>query len=628
MKRVTLKPDKIVQELDKNLAIFGLIASLILILWLVLTGGRYIEVGAMLFLSCATYLAIRKHLFIRAISSLQDLSQNRSTYLFLNLLFFLLFFYSTISVVLRPELYSRPLGYFISTAFMVAILAIEILFLPKGKAYTSLILVKIMLIALSLRWIPQFIFPGLIGVDPWAHQMFATKILEAGTIPGGYPYSELPVMHLIIDATSLITGLDYKFATMLSISMLQFVGLVFVFLLGRFIFNSKVGLLAALLLGIAGYWINLGVGVHPTTIGLVLVALSIYMILKAKKGKSFILSFLSLLVMGVLILTHTITALCLAILLFSFWLGYEAYKRLYRQKFDSPVTLYLSILFTVGMFTWWTYASGHISTIKELIEWGFRIERWQVAESYIQYMQTVPYFEYILSNLGFLLFFTFSIIGSFYLLAKRFGNRHSFALVLGGLVLVTIAFSSLALELTGFLSHRWWFNAYLIIAIPAAIGFLLVCTYFKSKFSMALVLGVLIFMISFFSITAPEANFDNRIYTQNTAARSAFTESELCAMNTISNLWDGRVGVASSSADYYFDYNRDMVAKEIVPSLNTKDFTDCTNMIVIIRDEVVNNYFSFSGGGIKLDYDPREVLEEQGFDHIYESGSASAFFKP
>ncbi|MBA7642409.1 hypothetical protein ES703_50102 [subsurface metagenome] len=628
MEMPTSKRYKFTGDLDRNLAILGLIFSSILILSLVLTVGSYIEVGVLLFLACAAYLSMRRHLFTRDILSLRDLTAKRSTYLILNLIFYILFFYSVISVVLRPELYSRPLEYFVSTAIMTTILAIEILFLPKRKYYTASVLMKIMLIALSLRWIPQFIFPGLIGIDPWAHQMFATKILEAGTIPGGYPYSELPVMHLIIDATALVTGLNYKFATMLSISMLQVVGLIFVFLLGRFVFNSKIGLLAALLLGIAGLWIALGVGVHPTTIGLVLVALSIYMILKAREEKSFILSFLSLLVMGVLILTHTITALCLAVLLFSFWLGYEAYKRLYRQKFYSPVTLYLSILFTVGMFTWWTYASGQLSTIKEIIEWGFRIERWQVAESSTQYMQTVPYFEILLSKLGFFLFFTFSIIGSFYLLAKRFGNKHSFALALGGLVLVVIAFFSLALELSGFLPHRWWLNAYLIMAIPAAVGFFLVCTCFKSKLSMALVLGVLIFMISFFSITAPEANFDNRIYTQNTAARSAFTESELCAMNTISNLWDGRVGVASSSAYYYFDFNRDMVVEETASNLYSRDFTDCTNMIVIIRDEVVNNYFSFSGGGMKLDYDPREVLEEQGFDHLYDNGSVSAFLKP
>ena len=283
MKIITIKREKVTENLDKNLAILGLVACSILILWLVLVVGKYVEAGVTAFLACATYLIIRKRLLLLGSSSLQALALNRPAYLILNIAFLALFTYSLLSVDLRPELYSRPLGYFIATAIMATILAVEILFLPRGKAYESFVLVKIMLIALSLRWMPQFIFPGLIGVDPWGHQMFTAQILEAGSIPGGYPYSNLPVMHLIIVATSLITDLSYKFATMLSISLLHVVGLIFVFLLGRFVFDSKVGLLAALLLGVAAYWINLGMGIHPTTLALVLVAMLIYMIFKARQ---------------------------------------------------------------------------------------------------------------------------------------------------------------------------------------------------------------------------------------------------------------------------------------------------------------------------------------------------------
>jgi hypothetical protein len=230
--------------------------------------------------------------------------------------------------------------------------------------------------------------------------MFTAQILETGSIPGGYPYSNLPVMHLIIVTTSLITDLSYKFATMLSISLPHVVGLVFAFLLGRFVFDSKVGLLAALLLGVAAYWINLGMGIHPTTLALVLVAMLIYMIFKARQERSIISTCLYLLVMGVLILTHTVTALCMAILLFSFWFGFELYKKMYRDRFDVPVTLWLAILFTVAMLSWWTYVSGHITAVAELIKYGFRIERWALAEP----MVGVSFSERLLYMLGFLLF--------------------------------------------------------------------------------------------------------------------------------------------------------------------------------------------------------------------------------
>jgi hypothetical protein len=629
MKIVTLKRDKVVENLDRNLAILGLIASLILILSLVLAAGTYIElmeVGVLLFLACASYLAIRKRLLRLGISSLHDLHTKQSTYLILNLLFFILFFYSIISIILRADAYSRPLGYFVSTALMATILAIEILFLPKGKAYTSFLLVKILLIALSLRWIPQLVFPGLIGIDPWFHQTFTTEIVEAGTIPGGYIESKVPMMHLIIGATLLITDLDYEFAAMFSISLLQVIGLIFVFLLGRFIFNSKVGLLAALLLGVAEWWINLGMAIHPTALAFVLVALLIYMILKAKEIRSITLTSLSLLIMGVLILTHTITVFAMAILLFSFWLGFEIYKKMYRDRFDVPVSVWLSILFAVGMLTWWIYACGWASIVAEFAQGALSLERGAPPEAYTDYSRA-PLSEFLLYMFGFILLFAFSAVGLFYMLAKRFVNRHSFALVVGGLVLLAMIPVDFArdMSLSAFFAHRWFWNTHLIMAIPAAIGFLAVCGWFRSKFSSGLVLAILIFIISFFSITAPQANFDNRIYTQNTAARYAFTESELSAMNTISNIEERRVGVAATSEQYYFIHSRNVSVQTIEPALLSKDFTDHTDMIVMIRDEIVNNYFTFSGGGMKLDYDPREILEEQGFDRVYDCRSTSAF---
>jgi len=141
------------------------------------------------------------------------------------------------------------------------------------------------------------------------------------------------------------------------------------------------------------------------------------------------------------------------------------------------------------------------------------------------------------------------------------------------------------------------------------------------------VLATLILVLSLFSIAAAGANFDNRIYTKNTAARYAFIESELSAMDTISRISDGKVGVATPAARFYLEFNRNVPVKEIAANLSTRDFSNCTGMIVMIRDEVVKNYFDFTGGGMKLDYDPRETLKEQGFSHIYDCGSVSAFWK-
>jgi hypothetical protein len=162
--------DRLVGSLDIFLAVAGLLISTLATLWLYAVIHKYVEVGITLIIACLSYLIIRKYLLPEGASSLLHLPQNRTFYLAINLLFFVLFFYSILVVILRPDTYSRPLTYFIVATLMAAVLAVEILYLPEKKGYSSIILLKIGLVAISLLWIPQVIFPGLTGVDVWWHQ--------------------------------------------------------------------------------------------------------------------------------------------------------------------------------------------------------------------------------------------------------------------------------------------------------------------------------------------------------------------------------------------------------------------------------------------------------------------------
>ena len=101
---------------------------------------------------------------------------------------------------------------------MAAIIAMEIFFF-RGRWNSAIIMAKIMLLTLSLWWVPQLLFPSLIGIDPYAHERFTMQIAELAHVsPAMGQYEKMPIMHLIICITSLITGLGYKFSAMFSIS--------------------------------------------------------------------------------------------------------------------------------------------------------------------------------------------------------------------------------------------------------------------------------------------------------------------------------------------------------------------------------------------------------------------------
>jgi hypothetical protein len=544
----------------------------------------------------------------------------------LNILFFLFLFISALLIILRPNLYDRPTGYFIAITLLTVILSVEILFLPQNEIYRIFVLFKIIIFSFGLICVPQFIYQELIGVDPWYHQMVVASIIKNGVIPAGTNYSLTPIFQLLITNISLLTHLNYMFATIASMFMFTVIALGFIFLIGRSLFNSKVGLLGALLLGTGVQWMAYGTGPIPQNLGLILISILIYLVL-VKKQVNLIYTYLTMVVMLVLILSHALSASCLAIILFCFLEGFLLYGILNLKKVGLALILYFFLFFTVAMFGWWIYFSNQSSILKQLIQSDFHISAWKTSDAYAQYMLTVPYSEYFLDLLGFLVFIAFSIVGSFYMLSKKFGSKETFALVIGGLSILLISFITLPLGLTGFLAQRWWYYAYLVLAIPAAIGVFSICRCFSSKIIRTIVMSVLIFILAFFSFTSPEVNYDNRIYNKNTGDRYALTKSEISDFGAIADIWDGTVGVVSAPDYYFFSYNQHMNVKDISSNLFNQDFSGLNNVLVIIDNEILTDIPDVAGGLYRLNYDPRSALERDGFICIYQGADTSAYLK-
>jgi len=452
-------------NLDSILALAGAIFSLILIVYLQIHFGRpiYVITGILVFLACMTYLVLKHRHKLSPISSILDLQAKPSILLLSDIVFFVLFIYSLWSFAFRPEPYVRPLGYFISIALMSAILAAKILFLPSKNSPIPFTLFQIILIALSLRWSVLFLFPTIVGMDPWYHQAVTLDMLDKGDAGG--VYGGLPVMHLAIGATSLITALNYKMATMFSITLLQVVGdVLFIFLIGRLIFNAKIGMLAALLLGVANWHILFGYWTIPNTLGATFVVIILYLLFKFHRDRVTVVIPLCVLVMAALLLTHAIAALWMAILLLTFWLGFVVYKKLFRERLTTLPLLAVALIFIIAMFGWWTLGTGDMGTLAMLTGRGFEpsvgltyapgtappevippevippevippeVAPGEVTPPAWETLSGAP-FELLFNSLGMLLFFAVSFIGCFYMLSRRFGNPYAFFIAIAGVLI-------------------------------------------------------------------------------------------------------------------------------------------------------------------------------------------------
>lgn len=617
-----LKDSPLLRDLDKTLAVVGVIFSIILIIYLGREIGRviYLLTGVLALISCLLWLVIRKrHTFEF------NLSESRTLTTVWAILFFGFYTLSVLSVHLRPELYERPALYFILTALMTGIIACEIF--TSSRRYTPFILIQILLLGVSIAWSQLLVFPSLLGVDPWYHSALTDRIIDEGFIPEGYSYSKLPLFHLMIATTSFLTGLLYKFAAMVSVSLGQIIcNAVFIFLIANYLFkNQRVGLLAALMVVIANHHINMSYWSIPNAFAAVFIPTALYLLFFKLRNRSRLPSaFLCMVVLATIVLTHTVTAMCMAILLFVAWGALVIYWA-YHPRADNHVSLIAPIGFTIAMFAWWTYASGSVGTLADLINWGFSVDYFTSNPEEIRgYATAIPPGEQLFNNLGMFLFFAFSFIGIFYMISRR-GGSSSFAMAWVGMAPLAIGFFSL-ISGHSVIEHRWWYFAQILLSIPLAVAIYIVGTWESGKplrlygfiFGFVVILSILMIM-------SPPANVDNLSLSPNSHIRYSLTDAELGLISTLTDRSAGPIKTDEYLAgSQKFQYPQ---VSAFCQQVYSSDYLSLSDHIIVIREVTVGRPFKLFSGLYKLDYDLNVKLDGLGFSRIYDSNSGSGYLK-
>jgi len=613
-----LKKSLLIRDLDKKFAFIGLILSLVLIiLYFKNNHINYLLIGVLFLISCIVWLGIRQdHNF------LFNNPQSKNSTILYAICFFCLYIVSILSVSFRDEYYSRPLIYFVLISVMASIIASEIIYC--NKKHFTLIFSQIVLLGINVSWSQLFLFPSVLGVDPWYHSFLTNLIILKGFIPEGHSYSSLPLFHLIITETSLFSNLPYKFAAMLTVSLGMIIcNAFFVYLIAESLFkNYRIGLLAALSVIIANNHIFMTYWSIPNGFAAIFILIAIFFFLfKNKYRFPFSLTLLYLILFITIIFTHTITALCLSILLFVIWLIFFIYRE-YQKNPANHVPLIVPISFTIAMFAWWTYASGSIRTLVELLKWGFNIDFFiKTPPELLDYSISVNLNEQIINNIGMYLFFAISFIGIFYMISSQ-GNIKSYIIAWLGITPLSIGFFSL---ITGHsvIEQRWWFFAQLFLSIPLAVAIYIIITWkTKRNYYSNILVFMFIFFLSFFSVISPAANSDN-FFAPNSHMRYSLSESELTTAQTILNKSDDHI-----KTDSYFAYSQKWEYPRFstfCQELYSNNFHSLKNQIILVREVIVNKPFLFFSSIYKLDYNLNVKLEEWRFSLIYNSKSVKGY---
>jgi hypothetical protein len=621
------------QNFDRNMAVMGILVALGLIGYLSLNYTSrfvYILTGILALISCVLWLILRPK------ASLQKVYfKSETAFTSLGVIYFALLGGIISVYYLRTDVYVRPLLFFVLVAATAGVVAIEVLFCNLNRNQHYFVLTQTIILCLAIVWSELFLYPGLVGIDPWAHQRFTSFIIQTGVIPTGLSYSRLPVMHLEIGSTMLLTGLPYKYATMLSVGLIEVIcGILFVFLLGRFLFNIKVGLLASLLLGIGNSFIGMAFWTTPTSIAAIFVLVVLFLCFKFIMFSTGTRVFLTVFFMIVLIFAHTVTSMALTLILIVGFLIGSLFNSTYYKSRLIPLTLNLAGFFAVGMFAWWTYVSGHILKFADFIYWGFTMDLFLRSPKEVStYIAAAPQGELLFNQIGMFLFFMLSFIGCFYMISRRYGNMLTFNYVLAGLTPLAIGFFS---YISGFylLPERWWYYSMILLAIPLAVALILLANTLKTTRKKAAFLFIFITSLAFLLIMSSTANMDNNTFAKNTGVRMSLTQSEIDAAayfanattntTTIGSDYDYFSNPSSSIMVNYFHMNFSHV-KSIDYHILHKNYTNATT-IVVIRQTIITNVFRAYGSPYRITYNPRTLLEQQGYSRIYDSTTVTGYY--
>jgi len=620
------------KDFDKLLAIVALILSALGFLVLIVFSSNISSIIIVGFLvaSFIAYLYFRPKIQFQKGLLVHSIDITDAGIITINLCFILILFLSILLIVYRPEPYTRPIAFFVLSSILAGLLALEIISSENKLITTYSLLIKIIILGILLRWISLIIFPGPVWFDPWYHENIVSQILSSSHIPetGLQSYEKLPIYHLLISSIILFTGLNFKAAFLIFICPIEVIlQVLLIFMIGNKLFlGNKISLFASLLLIVSDYNIENGIIEYPNGFAIIFILAIVYIILKSQITTSARWIMINIIIMLMVILTHTLAAMAIAIMILSFWFGSYLYNNIFQKNKKRDVASFsLLLLFSIAMFSWWMYASGHYILLVKVITWAFQADKYfpENPIKELKYLASIPINEVVYDKMGFTIYFFFSSIGCLFLMSKySYSKINGFVYALGSIVLAIIGFLGTVFNLL-FIPNRWIFMSQTMLSIPAAIGISIIIRI--DKYKRALITSIIVIM-TFFMITDSIANFDTPILSPKIMVRASLYLSEIQSIDTIL-AYDNNTIASDQLAIAYISNKKDIKTQLINDSLDKQEFISLLGSTIIIRKTIIDSPFYAYGTIWKLYFDPRDILINEDMNCVYDSGSTIAFIK-
>lgn len=526
--------------------------------------------------------------------------------------------------------YYLSLEYFIIIFLISGVILSQTLLIKDLETFKEkIIFLEIIFMSIIVSSVFLFLFPSPYGNDAPYHVEFINNSINAGFLIGQGQYQNYPVFHLLFIYIVELCKIDNFKIVQFILLVVQSSFLLFGFMLTKKIFNSKIALIAILILSFAPYISQPKYFYFPGSFTAILFLLSLYLVFYSKNiSPSY--SLLILISFLAIIFAHPMTPVILIVALVLLLL---------TSKFQSnkeKVSLTAILLILTITVSWWMKPSGieakdlftySVISIQNAIE---TVDFTAVGRATLSPL--INQWTVISADLGFILLIMLSIIGSLYLLGnyanypQKYKNKpNSIYLAIITLIFILIPYS-LTIVYPQSLPNRWFPFIEIFASIFAGLGIYVIFNNIKeNKWKFGSIIGVscLIFLL----VSNPVINPNSQLYSSELSVRTALTTSEIDSSNFISQY--SNISVVKGNSKYIAFINPELKAKNYIDPGNSTTFN---KGIIILRNYDIEKGFTiplFGSKGKLLDiiYPDKNFTDFISYSNeIYTNGNLKMYF--
>ncbi len=618
---------RIAKDIDIIAGIIGIFLGIFIIYLYYAINLRQRDIGFVILAASLIYLLFRNKFKTTVFTPLKNDHREK---LLLNIIFFIVF--SVTLLLYRMQLYRRPLSYFVLVSLLAGIIAIEILYFRKEDRI-SVILLKIFLLSVNIRAGIYYNFPTIMGADAFWHAQIIEQITNIGFIPPveiSKSYFQYPIFHIFVSICQIINQIDIKDALFYSIGLNSIISTFFLYYIVKKLAGPHVGLLATLLVNISDSIIDTGItNIIPASLVLGYFLLVLYLLFNEEH--KFINKSLLLFITFLSIITHQLSTFVFFISVTSIYVGKIAYKIIYKLKENIIINLSYLLLFAVALQSYWMNTDAYkgqsffdyvVGPLVKVLGSKTELGGEEVVTSAVNYNTSAN----VLFHLGYLILLFFAIGGILLWLSSK--DDKKFSIVTAVFVLFFFVYGVSLFAINNMLPGRWFPFTYVFLAMLSSAYLLRITQSIKYNLKKILFIFSIIFIISFLMITTPNINKDSPLYAEERVDRSQLKFSEVSAITTINNVYNGTI---KTDYSYIGGLFRQITIKSTVVSFDVNYIASSAQekngTMIVLRTSALNEPVSITDtegfGGYKHQLLPKEFFDRfksSNYDLVYANG--------